>query len=322
MDGVGVAVRGIGGAMKRTKKSRKAEAADPLAPEPAAVASDDRDDTPRKPGGKPLWLRPVTWVAGIIVAALGVALSNLLVPFFGGFLERATTTGEPVRVDNVRITDLGGNSFAFPDSAQFSGRDLAELNSSPDPAAWLESRGGVRAGALWIQLTVSGNRPDGVRILDLKPAGSCSTPHAGTLFVSPPAGGENAQMVFLHLDNFGASATYRPEGADPMAHEERPYFLDKTISLKKDEQFVLLVMLDSKKSLCSVELDFTVLDAGKTVSQRVSNQGAPFTVTAELSRQAWQQTFLGGVMCTGDFVPATDAWLLDQPGDPCGAPLP
>lgn len=304
--------------MKHPNKAGKVNRAQPeeAEAEAGAVALEPTG----KAGARSLWLRPVTWVSGIIVAALGVALSNLLVPFFGGFLEKATTNGDPVRVDNVRITDLGGTTFAFPDTAHFTGQDLAELNSSADQPAWFASRGGVRAGSLWIQLTVSGNRPDGVRILDLKPAGGCSAPNAGSLFVSPPAGGENAQMVFLHLDNFGASATYRPEDADPMSHEERPYFLDKTISLKKDEQFVLLVMLESKKSLCSVELDFTVLDGGKTVSQRISNQGMPFTVTAELSRQAWQHTYLGGVIC-GPFVPATDAWLLDQPGDPCGAPL-
>jgi hypothetical protein len=270
---------------------------------------------------KSLWLRPVTWISGIVVAALGVALSNVLVPFFGGVLEKATVTGDPVRIDNVRITPLGGESYAFPDTVQFTARDLAELNSAADPPGWLEARGGVRAGSLWVQLTISGNRPDGVRILDLKPAGSCAAPYSGTVFMYPPAGGEDAQMVFLHLDDMGASAMYRPEDAEPTSDEERPYFLDKTISLKKDEQLVLVVMLETKKSLCSVELDFTVLDGGKTVSQRVGNQGAPFKVTAELGKRAWQHTFLGGVICAGKFVPATEAWYSDGSGNPCGPPL-
>jgi hypothetical protein len=300
-----------GGAMKALKKSAKSRKA-------RAATTSAGENTGEKP--KPLWARPLVWIGGVVVAALGIAITNMLVPLFGNVLDDLTQRGDPVRVDLVKISDLGGRSYAFPGTVQFTGQQLNELNALPPEAqhAWLETKGGVSPGVMYVQLTLSGNRSEGVRILDLKPISQCSQPpYSGTLFESPPASLDVSMLVALHLDDPDPSAMYFPLGATG----ERPYFLDNTILLQKDQQQVMVVQIETKKSLCSVGLELSVLDSGKTVVQKIDNHGAPFRVTAELGRTAWQQAYLGGSICPR-YVPASASWLRGENGNPCGAPGP
>jgi hypothetical protein len=86
---------------------------------------------------------------------------------------------------------------------------LDELNALPPEAqhAWLETKGGVSPTVMYVQLTLSGNRSDGARILDLKPVSDCSQPpYSGTVFESPPAFLEVSLLVALHLDEPDPSA--------------------------------------------------------------------------------------------------------------------
>ncbi|MFH5878881.1 hypothetical protein [Arthrobacter sp. NA-172] len=299
-------------ALRKSAKSRKARAARTSASEGSTTDA----STAVKP--KPLWARPLVWLAGVVVAALGIAITNMLVPIFGNVLGNLTQTGDPVRVDFVQISDVGGRSYAFPGTVQFTGQQVDQLNSQSPEAqhGWLESKGGVSPGIMYIQLTLSGNRSEGVRILNLKPVSECSQPpYSGTVFESPPAFLEVSLLVSLHLDDPDPSAMYFPSGASG----ERPYFLDNSIFLQKDQQQVMVVQIETKKSLCSVGLELSVLDSGKTVVQKVDNHGAPFRVTAELGRTAWQHVYLGGSICPS-YVPASASWLRGEKGNPCGVP--
>ncbi|WP_423182498.1 hypothetical protein [Arthrobacter sp. NyZ413] len=298
------------------KASRKPAGRVKVGSRPAKATSDTTSGPTKKP--KPLWARPIVWLGGVVVAALGIAITNMLVPLFGTVLNNLTETGDPVRVDLVKISDVGGRSYAFPATAMFTSQDLDQLNAMAPEAqhAWLESKGGVSPGIMYVQLTLSGNRSEAVRILDLKPVSKCTQPpYSGTLFESPPAFLEASLLVSLHIDDPDPSAMYSPAGAST----ERPYFLDNTILLAKDQQQVMVVQIDTRKSLCSVDLELSVLESGKTAVQKIDDHGAPFQVTAELARTSWQHVYLGGSICPR-YVPASASWLSGGTKDPCGVP--
>ena len=61
------------------------------------MMSNDPDDIPSGkpagPGRKQLALRAILWLGGIVVAALGIALTNALVPQFGRGINQITQSG-------------------------------------------------------------------------------------------------------------------------------------------------------------------------------------------------------------------------------------
>ncbi|WP_139184577.1 hypothetical protein [Arthrobacter sp. ok909] len=266
------------------------------------------------------WKKPIAWLSGIVVAALGVAITNSLVPRFGQTIEGLAQTGDPVTVNNVHVNQSGGLVVALPRDVQVADEDATSLSDSPDQLAWFESQGGALVGMENISITVTGNREGGVRIMDLTPVKKCSTPLDGTYFESPPAGGSPSLTLSMTMDDPRPQATTgsNPEGS---AAKPQPYFVANTVSLAKGEQFVFVLDVGARKSFCTFELDISVLDGNTIHTQRIDNNGVPFRITAALPHAGWRSAYLGGVDCmtySDHFRPASDAWLLgDSTQDAC-----
>ncbi|MCU1408100.1 MAG: hypothetical protein JWM23_180 [Microbacteriaceae bacterium] len=275
------------------------------------MMNDDADDIPSGkpagPGRKPLALRPVLWLGGIVVAALGIALTNVLVPQFGKGINQITQSGDAVNVDDVSIWRIG-SQLALP---SFSAGKVGTLNAQAweEQEQWLVDHGAVDMGSTEVRLALSGKRADGVRIVDISPVSDCSQPpYSGALFVSPAAGADTITRVKFDLDDPRPVA--KTSNYVDGAYRDEPYFASNTMSLQQDEQQVFIVTATTQLHFCRFELELSVLDGGTMRTQMVDNHGRPFQVTAPLTdRRQWGQVFLGGVMCAGRYVAATPDWF-------------
>lgn len=157
-----------------------------------------------------LWKKPVAWLAGIIFAALGVAITNALVPRFGQGLDRITQTGDSVIVNHSAVHQYGGILAALSSDVHISDDEATKVGTDSDQWPWFEARGGALVGSENIQLTVTGNRQEGVRIVDITPAKQCHAPLNGAYFEAPTAGGAPSLILFMDLDDPHPQAMDKP----------------------------------------------------------------------------------------------------------------
>lgn len=294
------------GKSDKKKKGRSSAAGEMATAAPAAAE-------PRRP----FWARPLFWLGGIVVAALGVALTNLLVEQFGEALEVVTETGQPVNVDFVGVSEMSGRSVVLPSDVAVDSDDVDSVNlmSIEEREEWFRSQKAAHPSSLFLRLALSGNRSDPVRIMDITPVGTCEKPaDAGTLFEDPPAGGEDSIRLSFDLDSQDPIAMVSEDVNGEWV--DRPYFADHTVSLANGEQQIFTIELSTEIATCAVELELEVLEGKEIVTQRVTDGGDPFRVTADLPRTAWKQVYVGGVSsCTGLFAPASETWLLEGVND-------
>lgn len=254
------------------------------------------------------WLRrPVVWLGGIVVAALGIAITNALVPAFSSFIGSFTEQGAPIDVIDATPfrSDEAGGSMVFASGAAFTGDDLAELNTADDRFAWFIERGGVPLETAFVRLVLEGNRADAVRIVDADVDSNCSAPLDGRIFLDPPAGGDPSIRLDFDLDRQDPAPTYRAEDGSIAQ-----YFPAQTISLADNEQVTLVVTASTQEQYCTFAVVLSVLEGDRTTEVRIPEAGArPFAVTARLDETEYDEVYLGGVICSNGFVRAGDAYF-------------
>jgi hypothetical protein len=254
------------------------------------------------------WLRrPLVWFGGIVVAALGVAITNALVPTFGSFIGSITEQGPPIDVIDATPfkSDEVGGSMVFADGGTVTAEDLAELNAADDQFAWLIHRGGVPLDAAFVRLVLEGNRTEAVRIIDAEVDRDCAAPLDGVIFLDPPAGADQSIRLNFDLDAQDPTATYRTEDGSTAQ-----FFPAQTISLAEDEQLTLVVTASSREQYCTFAVVLSVLEGDRTTEVRIPEAGArPFAVTARLDDAQYEAVYLGGVICSDGFVRAGDAYF-------------
>lgn len=263
---------------------------------------------------KPLWKKPLVWMGGIVLAALGATLTTYFTGIFNSLVPDPPQTGDPVIVSGVSTyrSDTYGNSVAFPRGTHFDNTALVELNAPGTvDTDWLEERGGSALGSVFFQVVLTGNRADGARVLDADVSPDCGPPLDGLLFSSPPAGAEESIGLYFNMDS-----------PDPRAlsatDQTTPYFPTNTISLADGESQVLLVEASTDEQHCSFSLDLTVLDGDEQSVQAVTMpDGRPFQVTAFIEETRYEQVYLGGVLCS-PWVKATEAYFEGDYEAYCG----
>ena len=271
------------------------------------MAGEHSDESPG--GGIRSWLKkPVVWLGGIVVAALGIAITNALVPWFGGLIDRATERGDVVTVVDAQPyrSDEVGGTVAFPPDRSFDEADLAQINASDDRFAYLVDAGASPVGRAFVRILLEGNRSDGVRIVDAGIDRDCAEPLDGSLFVEPPGGAEESIRLDFDLDADDPVAT--TEGGDGQPAQ---FFPAQTISLAEDEQVPLIVTAATTEQSCEFRVRFTVLHGDDETSVLVPDAAEPpFRVTAQIDERAYDSVFLGGVACGGgDFVRASEEYF-------------
>jgi len=296
---------------------------------PQAKATGDADGVAKRPGPtptrRPLWKRPITWIASVLTGAIAIAISNQVVPILDSWYARVAEQGPAVRV--VSIEPLPGpGQFVFKRGFEISHEFVTQLDERGeqydyDYVDWLVSRGAVKVGNLTARIVLEGTQSDvSVRILDVQPEVKCGDPLDGSVFTYPPAGNDDATRIEFDLDRPDAPGLYRPPDGGAV---EGPFFPDRTITLEKAEQVILLVNASTEQHYCEYRMRLDIL-AGEDRSSIVvpAEDDEPFRVTAPLDHAAYEAVFLGGVDCWMVFRRASSTYFQDGFEPACQQPPP
>ena len=260
-------------------------------------------------GGIRSWVKkPVVWLGGIVVAALGIAITNALVPWFSGLIDQVGERGEVVTVVAAEPyqSDEAGGTVAFPAGVEFDDAELAQVNAASDRFTLLLGQGASPVGRAYVSILLEGNRSDTVRIVDAEVERECTEPLDGSLFLDPPGGAEEAIRLDFDLDADDPIATATGSDGRPAQ-----FFPAQTISLAEDEQVALVVTAGTDEQSCDFRVRFTVLHGGDETTVVVPDVAEPpFRVTAPVSEAEYETVFLGGVACgVGEFVRASEEYF-------------
>jgi hypothetical protein len=247
-----------------------------------------------------IWAKPIFWLAGIIVAAVGIAITNTIVPRLTQAFDVLSEGGDPIRVNDVHTywSSETAYSVVFPADMPVTDSMLSTVNGLDgiEPQVdWLIANGASAADRVYITVAVVGNRKDGVRIVDVRPIAKCSPPLTGTLFYAPPQGRDTSIRLQFDLDKGDRKPTYRNASGDV-----EPFFPENTISLKKDEEQILQVDVGTKNQSCDFTLELTVLEGNERKKQTVNKQGGkPFQVSGITKFSAYNEIYTWGGWCEG-----------------------
>jgi hypothetical protein len=247
---------------------------------------------------KPLWQQPFLWLGALIVAALGTALTNAMQPLFDRGVSAVTEGGEPVsvRLELQRRTE----DVLLPAKIHLTDNDLQMLNGmrrAAEQVDWLASRGGVVAGQRTLMLTLRGERSIPVRITDIRDASECAPPDRGSLFrmVLGRGATPDSTRIGIYVGDPDRDAVWW----DSEAEEAKSFFPDKTITLQKAEEEVVLVDLYPQEDrLCRVRLDMTVVDADQKRVQHI-DPGLLEVIQVEPAgaEPDYEHVYLSGEIC-------------------------
>lgn len=261
-----------------------------------------KSDAPISSAAKPtpFWRKPLVWIGALLLTALGASLTDVIKPLMTEIIERFTESGEPIDIHTEAMKTA--RAVSLPPGVQISPEDLARLEplDVDKQAEWLESRGGVAVGSHSLTITITGNRSNPVRVTDIRDASECTEPNRGTLvrLGAPRFQIELSVQMVLSVGEADSHAMLW----DPEAGTSEPYFPNRTITLKKDEQHVLVIQLYPPPGLlCRPQLELTVIHRDKEYKQQVvpedQRPGVMGEEPAEVE-QEYSQVFLGGYICS------------------------
>lgn len=265
------------------------------------------------------WRQPSYLIGGTAVLAV-LALGTLGL-VYGMHPSASDQSNTPVLVQDVSVSELvpiPAASYVFPGIFRPSNSDLKALDQAAiDPSAfdaWFASRGAVMADSIMITMTLRGNAPGETVVPQIQVFGKCSAPLDGTLFSSSNSGQPGAAEIGFNLDD-----------NDPIAQNavggnlQGSYFQDHTITLDQGEPQAVSIVAETSRHYCTFSIKLTVQPAtGPSIVETVTNNGAPFRITALLPPgtdgkpyAGYQALYVGGVTThSGGWQPENPATSL------------
>jgi hypothetical protein len=211
-------------------------------------------------------------------------------------------------------------SYVAPSPIRLTSSQLRTLTAwsfenSPKVTEWFSSRAAFGEEAD-IELIVQGNRDHSVRIINILPVEHCGSPLTGTLFFAENAGLEGGTILHMNLNNPNGPLGYNVTSSDGISHSGSDYFGSYSISLSHGEQYTFHVDVSlTQPQYCKFSLELTVLDAGKKITEPVTNHGQLFQVSKILYGKwdpgyfaSYKDLYLGGVLAS-----PTQAWVPVDP---------
>jgi hypothetical protein len=260
------------------------------------------------------------------IAAAGTAVvvgvaTTVLVPVLSGpfddLIGNATTTGPPIKI-HTRL-EPAADDVVLPRSQVLSARDVATLSrlSPQDAATWLTAhREGIVADTRSLVLTLTGNRPDPVRITGVDVASSCRPPDRGTMVRMMEGRGGGVDSERMQIDAAKVNPTPYRVGQNG---KEQPYFPYRTIVLKKGESQTVVVDVNptylamddpDEEQVCDVHLTLDLLQGDQESTEKVPATVRVMGVESEAADARYASLYLGTGLCK-TFVPAQPGWLSD-----------
>lgn len=256
-------------------------------------ADPDQGETSPPGDRRTLLQRPLLWFSGVVVAAVTGLLVTTFTDIGSQLLDQPHLNDQIRPWADMRITsdvvqlDDEGSSMATRDDRQLGAALLTSMQqsgaaASRDVVKAIHAAGGVNVETLSIRLVLEGRRNEEIRILNISPVVVEQTaPLSGTLFYAPPQAGGADLMMLLDFDRHRpvvSSIIRSPEGG-PALTPGQPYFDTNTISLKDNEQQVVMLRAQVKKYYVAFKLRVEYLIGGEKRSIDIDNNGSPFAVT-------------------------------------------
>jgi hypothetical protein len=134
----------------------------------------------------------------------------------------------------------------------------------------------------WILLTVAGNSTAPITINDMTIDKSCRKPApGGTLFFSPSAGAGpfTVPHLYFNLDNPVSIGQYAPDAGSTIPPGGN-FFAKEVITLRYQEPQTLAIFATSNR-YCSFSFVLSVATPNGSATQRITDNGHPFTITSD-----------------------------------------
>ncbi|MER5769878.1 hypothetical protein [Streptomyces sp. NPDC001985] len=268
-----------------------------------------------------------SWLAALIGAALALMIT-------GGIM---ALPGQLVNVPSVKDDIRSGPDVsAVVAKAQLDDEGLSRVTredhrpnaslrnflsapgavGSPEYDERLRAVGAVNLEKLTLRVVFTGHRNQTVNIVNIEPEiVRRGAPWSGTLFGAPSQAGSPTMNMMFDLDRPRPVAREaRFDGEKGRIEPGRPFFGERTITLKDTKQQVVLVRAVTARHHVSFRLKVTYMLGSRTKSVTVDDRGKPFQVTAvsggsdRLEDLKYRRVF----MLQGDFslcqaVPATNS---------------
>jgi hypothetical protein len=190
-----------------------------------------------------------------------------------------------VSVDTVRLDDEG-RSAVFQGEFRPSAAQQRIL-SRPGAAAapWFDrfvhAAGGVNLDDLTVRLTLTGHRNQQIDILDIRPDIVRRTvPLSGTYVCVPSQGGPSTMNMVFDMDRPSPIARDIGSGGSDAGIPGRPFFGQRTITLRDTEQQVVLARAFTARHYAAFRLDVTYMLGDKEKHAVIDDHRHPFQVTA------------------------------------------
>ena len=273
------------------------------------------DPSPAPPDPKRSRRRLLAWVVGLLGATATAVIVPLLAQNANSLIAHVTTTGQPVAI-HVELQP-SVDDVSLPAGQRLSNADLATLSTmAPDEGAlWLaDHKNGVITSTRTLALTLTGNRPEPVRITGMSVDSSCRKPDRGTIVRMQYGRGAGVASERMEID---------AEALDPQAYaydansKKQPYFPNRTIVLARGEEQEVVVDVNprfdltddpAKVRVCDVRMSLRLLHQGTASTESVPGAVRVMGIEPFAADDSYAHVFLGTGICK-TVVVAPHGWM-------------
>lgn len=185
----------------------------------------------------------------------------------------------------------------------------------------MQSLGAVKSTAIVIDLNLSTQLTDQVRVNRIRIDSQCRAPLTGTAFYSPPAGPATAiGKIGFDLDSPAPTAREMVGGGDSQSFGG-DFFANKLQYLTKNDGNAYHIVIRTNKHYCEFRLKIDASANGAAQTVTIDDHGRPFQVSglicdpaAQLVQcpkfSAYERVYAGGVAANPQ---GRDAWIPKDP---------
>jgi hypothetical protein len=262
-------------------------------------SSQGKQVLPQGNGVKEPVIRASTWVLVALVGALGGAITDVVQPIFASTLNALIERGDPVAASP--IVEPAYEGVWLPDAEHLSAQHRNDLSAMDSEAqiATLESRGGIVLGNRELKVILTGQREQGVSVIDMRPVSECSGYTPGSVIITSggPRGTEPNLQMIMEVDRPSQDPIlYDP---DDTSGVEKSAFDGSSINLAKDEYRAVNLQLRSNLA-CSVNIEIKTMEDQKIRTQMLFDEDEEITVAGDAWKQnedLVQEAYVGGSIC-------------------------
>ncbi|GAA2325942.1 hypothetical protein GCM10009853_100580 [Glycomyces scopariae] len=282
--------------------------------------------SPRPNRLRPIFTKPLVWVLGLLLAAIGGFVINYLAQSLEKEVREATS--DPVLVYDVQQIDPPPRDeagYVVPDgevdpgTVRWGGNGSADHGGVPE-ASWVFEQGGLPAGWGAWEVVVEANRDKTITITAIRAENiECEAPTGGTHFIFATQGQDEPSNLGITVDAPSPEFKVLPQDwyllpdPDPDAAlaSFATYGQDTVITLEPNDQKVIRFFAHAAEQTCrwDVELEYAADGARQTASLTPEGEHA-FALAALLPIDSYETVVIPWTYCSdyeGRVLPGPEA---------------